>query len=215
MSVDSSAPNHLVRCTVGNSEPVEFLIDSGSDWNIISTIFWQALNKARKEGRVVLYDLREKPSDTAKAFASPNPLRVLRSFHAWLSAADLVKPRNFAKLYLVEGGDKCIMGRETALRMGLLLLGADVVQPSIMQVEGEPLHEFPSIPNFILDFDVDPEVKPSVRAYVNIPEAFRERAIGRLKKMELQGIVEKVRTAPRWVSGLSAVPKGERLSPRC
>lgn len=55
---------------------------------------------------------------------------------------------------------------------------------------------------------MDPEVKPSVRAYVNIPEAFRERAIERLRKMELQGIVEKVRTAPKWVSGLSAVPKG-------
>lgn len=68
--------------------------------------------------------------------------------------------------------------------------------------------EFPSIPNFVLDFDVDPTVKSSVRAYVNIPEAFRERAIARLRKMERQAIIEKVSTAPRWVSGLSAVPKG-------
>lgn len=68
--------------------------------------------------------------------------------------------------------------------------------------------EFPAIPNFIVDFDIDPDVTPSVRAYVNIPEAFRDKAAQRLAKMVAQGIIKRVDAAPRWVSGLSAVPKG-------
>lgn len=43
---------------------------------------------------------------------------------------------------------------------------------------------------------------------MNIPEAFRDKSAQRLAKMVAQGIIKRVNAAPRWVSGLSAVPKG-------
>lgn len=41
-----------------------------------------------------------------------------------------------------------------------------------------------------------------------IPAAYRDKVIERLKKMESEDIIEKVSKAPRWISGMSAVPKG-------
>lgn len=223
----------MVRCTVGHSEPCEMLIDSGSDWNLVSTSDWKKLRDNRRSGRVVLYGIKEKPGEYAKAYGTLAPLEALRCFHAWVEAAEANKPRIFAKFYVVENGVKSILGRETATRMELLHVGLDVkTSASVHQVEQMEMDEqgdeaspkflgdapvepndvedeFPSIPDFVFDFDIDPSIEPSVRAYVNIPEAYKNRAIERLRKMERQGIIEKVEKAPRWISGLSAVPKGK------
>lgn len=195
------------------------LIDSGSDWNVISESDWKLLRNAGRDGEVAVYGVKENPGDCAKAYGSAAPLVALRCFHAWVEVPNSEKPKNFAKFYVVKGGSKSLLGRETAIRMQLLQLGVEVEAPQqINAVEQEietessktmeAVEEFPCIPNFTLDFDIDAEVAPSVKAYVNIPEAYRDKATERLKKMEAQGFIEKVTSAPRWISGLSAVPKG-------
>lgn len=213
-----AAPSHLISCTVGYSEPIEFLIDSGSDWSVVGEEDWRRLRDERKRGGVVLYGLKEKPGISAKAFASAKPVEAARTFHAWVEACGATKPRRFERFFVVEGGTKSILGREAAKAMELLLLGAEV-QPhaNVMEVDAadkpgtvQPrVEEFAAIPNFVMEFDVDTSVSPSVNAYVNIPEAYRDRAVERLRLMENQKIIEKVKEAPTWVSGMSAVPKGQ------
>lgn len=139
-------------------------------------------------------------------------------FYAWVEASESAQPRNFAQFHVVRNGNKSILARETAGRMEMLWVGVGVTRPgksrpdinAVMSgdEESETVDEFPAIPDFTFDFDIDESVQPSVKAYVNIPEAYRDRAVVRLRKMEALGIIEKVTTAPRWISGLSAVPKG-------
>lgn len=69
--------------------------------------------------------------------------------------------------------------------------------------------EFPSIPGVIIDFEINETVMPVRQQYVSIPAHFREPAMERLREMERSGIIEKVTESPRWLSGLSAVPKGK------
>lgn len=197
--------SHNVGCSVGHSIPIEFLIDSGSDWNLISAEAWRTLSEAYDEGTVSLYDVKKKPGDSARAYGSDTPLVASWSFHAWTEVEGVTKPRIFAKYHVVESGRKSILGRVTATRMELLQVGVKVKPPEVSAVSVE---EFPAIPNFVFDFDIDHDVTPTVKAYVNIPEADRARATERLVKMEAQGIIERVREAPKWISGLSAVPKG-------
>lgn len=92
--------------------------------------------------------------------------------------------------------------------MKLLQLGGNV--NTIAELSGDESHgeTFPKIPNELVEFEIDPEVTPTRNAYYNIPAAFRERASKRLEKMIKQGIIEKVTKAPRWISGMCAVPKG-------
>lgn len=219
MSVENASTEHLVLCTVGYSSPVMMLVDSGSDWNLISQDDWKKLKRERREGKVVLYGLKEKPGEFARAYAAPAPIESLRTFHAWVEACGSNKPRNFAKFHVVKGGAKSILGRNTAERMEMLWVGIGVERPVSRELavnmvgveerkETEAIEEFPSIPDFIFDFDIDESVQPSVKAYVNIPEAYRDKAVERLATMEAQGIIERVKTAPQWISGLSAVPKG-------
>ena len=232
---------HLIKCSVGHSQPCEMLIDSGSDWNLVSTSDWKKLRDGRRSGDIVLYGVKEKPGEFARAYGSSAPLEALRCFHAWVEAVGAKKPKMFAKFHVVENGEKSIIGRETATRMELLHVGLGVKTPTHLssvnvnqveqmeidnqdeEVRENPLSvyesalvepddtkdEFPSIPDFVFDFDIDSSVEPSVRAYVNIPEAYKIKAVERLRKMERQGIIEKVEKAPRWISGLSAVPKGK------
>lgn len=169
------------------------------------------IRKARKEGKVVLYGVKEKPGEFASAYGSVEQLEALRCFHAWVQVVETEKPRNFAKFYVVENGSKSILGRATATRMELLQVGVGVKPAMINAIlgEAESSDEFPSIPNFVFDFDIDASVDPSVKAFVNIPEAYKDRAVERLRKMEVQGIIEKIKKAPGWISGLSAVPKGK------
>lgn len=60
-----------------------------------------------------------------------------------------------------------------------------------------------------MKFSVDRSVPPIRNAYYNVPAAFRDSARARLQNMEAQGIVERVTTAPNWISSMSAVAKGK------
>lgn len=215
--MEDQGDSHFINCTVGHSDGILALIDSGSDWNVVSEADWEKLSEGHSSGKAVLYDVKERPGDCASAFGSERPLEALRSFHAWVSVSAGGEPSSLAKFFVVTNGARTIIGRETAIKLRTLQVGLGVRMPLVAQLSGtdemEEVKEFPAIPNYVLDFDVDETVKPSVKAYVNIPEAFRSMAIERLRKMERQGIVEKVKTAPRWVSGLSAVPKGNMVGP--
>lgn len=183
------------------------MIDSGSDWNLLSVLDWERLMADKRDGRANLYGEVTKPLERARAYGASETLEALASFHAWIEVPGADKPESFAKIYVVKNGDKSILGRATATQMRMLKVGVEV--SSIVERNEGKEKEFPSIPDFIFDFDVDEKVAPTVNAYVNIPEAYRERASERLRVMENQGIIEKVSKAPRWISGLSAVPKGK------
>lgn len=220
-SVKASDASHFVNCSIGHVGPFECLLDSGADWNVVSVDDWRTLRNRRREGRAVLYGIKEAPSEFARAFGSEKKIEAQRSFHAWVEAIGANKPRCFAKFRVVQGANRSIIGRETAIEMNLLRVGLGVgsgglEDAELYSVEGAPGKEdggepklFPSIPDFVLDFDIDPSVTPSVKAFVNIPEAFKQEATKRLRAMEAQGIIEKVVEAPKWISGLSAVPKGK------
>lgn len=118
--------SHIVTCTIGYSSPVSALIDSGSDWNVVSEPDWKLIDGEWRAGEVMLYEVKESPRETARAFASELPLQATRSFHAWVQVPDSNKPRNFAKFYVIRNGDRTILGRDTAVRMELLAIGVGV-----------------------------------------------------------------------------------------
>lgn len=179
------------------------LIDSGSDWDLLSEADWWKLSDEVQHGNATLHGIEENPSESARAYGSEKGLQTIRSFHAWIEVLEADKPRVFSKFRVIKNGEKSIIGHKTGTRMKLLQVGTQV-----NAVEAAKHTEFPCIPNLMLEFDIDTEVPPTKNAYVNIPAAYRNRAIERLEKMEADGIIEKVLEAPRWTSGMSAVPKG-------
>lgn len=94
--------------------------------------------------------------------------------------------------------------------MSLMKLGLSVnnIEMEIEDEEGGEPTIFPTIPGEKVKFSIDHSVPPTKNAYYNIPAAFSERAAARVKEMEKKGIIERVTKAPRWISGMTAVPKG-------
>lgn len=190
------------ECSVGLG-PFTMLIDSGSDWNLLSETDWSTLLRQVENGEARITDKIENPNETARAYGSSEGLQTSRSFHAWIEVENVAKPRTFAKFRVIRNGEKSILGHLTSVRMKLLKVGSQV-----NKIGEEKPKKFPSILKLMLEFDVDDEVLPTKNANVNISAAYREKAIESLKKMEDEDIIEKITEAPRWISGMSAVPKG-------
>lgn len=192
---------HIVACTIGKSAPVDFMIDSGADVNVITLDVWERLESTGAE----MLDINWEPETSIRSYASNSNLAIRCTFKAWIRAEAKGKPETFAEFVVVEGGSKSLLGRQSAIEMRLLALGLEV---NLLTDKGARHQKFPSIPGLEIHFEVDEFVLPSRHAYVNIPIHYQQAANERLKIMELTDIIEPAEGAPRWISGMSAVPKG-------
>lgn len=193
-----------MKCEIGYGTEANLLIDSGADINVISEDDWDKLKRDFDDGKSTIFDVDYEPKMTVSAYASTTALEVKCSFKAWVDTSARSKPRAFTTFHVIRGGRRSLLGRETARAMKLLTIGLEVNTV----VEPEPV-EFPSVPDVLVDFDIDVSVPPKRHQYVSIPIHYRKPALARLRIMEKQGIIERVLSAPRWISGMSAVPKGK------
>lgn len=203
--------DHMIALSIGGFNSVVMLIDSGAEINVLSEIDWVRIHQSYENGDVVLYNVTSKTQCRPFAFGSSTPLKVLASFAAWTEVVMASKPRALATFYVVAKAGRSLLGRKTAIIMGVLSLGIGV---SVGQGSGSDINAigvtqpFPAIPDFEAVFDIDHTIAPTKNAYYHVPAAFSERASARLEEMEHKDIIERVYDAPRWISGMSAVPKG-------
>lgn len=193
----------LVECRIGSSSPIKLLIDSGADVNVIGGADWVVLERQFKLGTATLDFSTASPKANLRAYATIEPMQVQYSFRATVEAIGFTKPIIDADFLVVKEGRRSLLGRVTASDMDLLKAGAMVntcEKPTI----------FPKMPGVKVRFSIDPVIPPVRNAYFNIPAAYREEARQRLEQMEAKGIIERVTSAPQWISGMSAVPKGKK-----
>lgn len=203
---NDSGNNHIVSCSIGGGPFLELLIDSGAELNVLTTRDWETIESSQRDGIIALYDIDREPQLNVCSYASTASLHLTCTFKAWIKSNCETKPETFAEFAVVKGGSKSLLGRHTAMEMRLLAIGLQV--NAVTNLTNEP-EKFPTIPNLIIDFDIDETIPPIRHAYVNIPAHYKEVANDRLKAMEKSDIIERVTAAPRWISGMSAVPKGK------
>lgn len=188
------------------------LIDSGAEINVISELDWVKIHQGYETDRAILYEITAKTKCRPFAFASSTPLRVVASFRAWAEVEMVKKPKSFATFYVVAAAGRSLLGRKTSIDMGLLSVGigvgASVKDPEITVNAVGAVAPFPAIPDFEAVFDVDETIPPTKNAYYHVAAAYADRARNRLDEMEERDIIERVYDAPKWISGMSAVPKG-------
>jgi hypothetical protein len=165
------------------------------------------------QGRLRLSEHKQRSEEReVSAYASRAPLRVLRSFSAWIEVVGGKDRQVLSDFLVVEGAGKSLLGRSTAVALGVLFLGSEInacegeIEPAKTSDDPEV---FRWVPDELVHFEVDPLVAPTRNAYYSIPAAFRGRARDRLALMEKQGIIEPVKKPPKWIWGMSLVPKGK------
>ncbi|XP_062556780.1 uncharacterized protein LOC134221606 [Armigeres subalbatus] len=195
----------LIDCRIGYSTPVQFLIDSGADANIIGGDDWFRLKKEFLSGGADLEPMELSFNNDLRSYASSNPISVKCVFRADIQVVGCPKPSVKAEFLVVPEGRRSLLGRSTASDMKLLKIGVSVNNCESLGKN----HLFPKVPGVLVKFSVDKSIPPVRNAYYNVPAAYRESARKRLQDMETQGIIERITTAPNWISGMSAVSKGK------
>ncbi|XP_055590207.1 uncharacterized protein LOC129742340 [Uranotaenia lowii] len=194
----------LIDCRLGSSSPIRFLIDSGADVNIIGGDDWKRLKNDYFAGKALLKPIRLGTNADLRSYASSKPISIRCSFNAQVEVVGHCKPLVEANFLVADAGRRSLLGRATASDLELLKVGACINACETYQ----QAKTFPKVPGVRIKFSVDKSVSPTKNAYFNVPAAFRESARARLEEMEHQGIIERVTTAPDWISGMSAVAKG-------
>ncbi|XP_055619507.1 uncharacterized protein K02A2.6-like [Toxorhynchites rutilus septentrionalis] len=199
-----SLEDALISCSVGSSSPIRFLIDSGADVNVIGGNDWERLQVEFNLGKAK-FEIIKLPSSGIHAYGCKDPIPVECSFKAKVAVMEAVKPSIIAIFYVIRQGARSLLGRSTASDMKLLKIGSTINNCETIKDE----EKFPKMPGVMVRFSVNKSIAPVKNAYYNVPAAYREAARRRLHDMEARRIIEKVTSAPNWISGMSAVSKGK------
>lgn len=117
---------HIVLCSLGDATPIEMMIDSGADANVVSERDWRTIEADFERDSATLYDVTESPKTKLRSYASKTDLHIICTFKAWLEIGDGTKPRMFEKFYVIKGGTRSLLGRKTAMAVKVLSVGLEV-----------------------------------------------------------------------------------------
>lgn len=205
---ERTIPRQMLECTVADGAKAAFMIDSGADVNTVSEQDWLGIVEMYIEDKITLGDLRwGNGQGQVSAYASARPLVVEASFQAWICATNRPDIRVYTRFFVIRGATRSLLSRSTSVALKVLRFEISEIQVKPQDIPAGEI--FPTVPGELVHFDIDPSVAPTKNAYYSVPAAYRQSARERLEVMESQGIIEKVVGAPRWISGLSAVPKGK------
>ncbi|XP_039449509.1 uncharacterized protein LOC120428543 [Culex pipiens pallens] len=171
--------------------PVQMLIDSGSQKNIVDDTTWDSL---KRQG-IEVKNVRNGSDQTFRPYGKQaSPLKVLGMFDCTISIKeDSRQVEEFATFYVVKGGSQPLLGKTTAQTMGVLVLGL----PSTNSVEVNKLwkeerHVFPKMKGIKLKIAIDESVVPVSQHARRPPLALMDKVEAKLKDLERNDIIEKV-----------------------
>lgn len=180
-----------MKCNVGGV-PIDMIIDSGSKCNILSDKTWNYLKTCRVEARNQIC----KPDKTFLAYGSDKPLTVIGSFDTDIQIGDQVQSGTF---YVVKGGTRDLLGKDTAMSLKVLKLGLGVYQVSD--------NSFPKIKNIQLHISIDKTVKPVAQPCRRVPIPLEEKINDKIDELVKLDIIEPVKFPSGWVSPIVPVLK--------
>ncbi|XP_022836441.1 uncharacterized protein LOC111363813 [Spodoptera litura] len=183
-----------IKCQIGGVN-LEMLIDSGCKLNIISSKTWEHL----KENGVHCSKQTKKPNKILLAYGSTTPLQIRGSFEAEIKTHGKIER---ATIYVIEGGSRNLLGKDTALRLGVLKLGSDV-----NHVEQKTNKPFPKFKDTLIEIPIDSLVKSVIQPYRRIPIPLEEKINNKLKELLDLDIIEEVHEPSSWVSPIVPIIK--------
>ena len=144
--------------------PVTMIIDSGASCNVIGRNVWEYL-KANKVACT-----STKSSKKLYAYGSNQPLQVPSILTAKVSVGESVL--SGVEFVVIEKERHALFGRETAISLGVLKLGAHVNSLDGAKGEASIFEKFPGccegigkLNDFQLKVPIDPEVQPVAQPF--------------------------------------------------
>jgi hypothetical protein len=183
------------------NKPVSFKIDSGAEINCISKTLCRELGHRDLE-----------PTETRLIGYFGQRRRPLGKVTLDVSYKSQVYPTTFQ---VVDGvvNVKPVLGLNTCLEMNLIKRVYSMMTEERENNPNNILEEFPDVFGRLgclskeYDIKVDPSVPPVVHPPRRVPYAIRDRLKAQLRKMQQEGIIEKVNEPSEWVSSMVVIEK--------
>lgn len=179
---------------VGGIE-IPMTIDSGADANIITMNIWEQM----KDAGVQVTDATTQIDRSLIAYGAEQPLKITGMFRSEIQAAN---NKVAAKFYVVEGGQRCLLGDQTAKDLQVLKVGYDIA--SIDSKRREP---FPKIRGVIVEIPINDQVQPVQQPYRRPPIAMEDQIEDKLRSLLELDIIERAPGPSPWVSPMVPVLK--------
>lgn len=195
-NVTTMESNGEVQCEVGGVM-VSAVIDSGSKYNLLGQSIWEHL----KNLKVIVSNQHRKVSMVFKAYGGQS-LPLIGAFSATIKLGSVSESAEF---YVVKGDGKILIGRDTAMAMGVLKIGIPV---NNMEVDSE-YKKLGTIKDIVVDIPIRPDAVPVVQPYRRIPVALEKMVDRKLDELLDQGIIESVNEPSKWISPMVVVPKDD------
>ena len=182
-----------IECILGGIK-LRFLIDSGCKLNIITDKTWEML----KQKRVNIINQTKGSDKTLYPYGSKTPLNVKGSFQTTIKTnGQSVR----ATVYVVNGGSRDLLGKETAISLGVLRLGIGVHE---ITQKHKP---FPKFKDVLVEIPVDETCKPVSQPYRRIPIPIEKKVEQKIQELLDSDIIEEVHGPSPWISPVVPILK--------
>lgn len=173
--------------------PLEMLVDSGADANMVTVDAWEQL----KQAKVRVRSSSKQANRTFLAYGNNTPLNIRGRFTAEIE----INGRSaVAEFFVVEKGQKCLLGDQTAKQLEVLKVGADINQVG-------KLEPFACIKDVEVHVHMQSHVKPVVQPVRRLPIPLEAEVNRKLDEMLSRDIIEPKTGPTTWVSPLVVVAK--------
>ncbi|XP_055590210.1 uncharacterized protein K02A2.6-like [Uranotaenia lowii] len=183
---------------------LQLLIDSGCMKNIINEKAWEYL---KNNGAKIRNQVKHCSEVFLPYGEKAKPLTVLGKFDACISIDDEGKLiEEVATFYVVLGGQQCLLGRTTAMSLGVLCIGLPSTH-GINMIESTQKRPFPRIKGVQIEIPIDTSVAPVCQHPRRPPIALLSKIEEKLTSLLVSDIIEPVEGGCQWVSPLVTVVK--------
>ncbi|XP_049886625.1 uncharacterized protein K02A2.6-like [Pectinophora gossypiella] len=182
-----------IDCTIGGVD-TKMLIDSGCKRNLITEATWEIM----KKNKVSLFNQQPNPNVTFTAYGSTTPLKIKGSFEARIQIGMRSETATF---YVVTNGTRNLLGKTTAMSLGVLKIGLNA---EVNQINTE---KFPKFKNILIQLPIDDSIPPVSQPYRRTPIPLEAKIGEKIEELKQRDIIEPVVGSSKWVSPVVPVLK--------
>ncbi|XP_062713896.1 uncharacterized protein K02A2.6-like [Aedes albopictus] len=189
----SGNDTNVLSCEVGGVK-LDLLIDSGSDANLIPDTVWESL----KQDKIRVRQCVKGSARILKGYASDMPLPILGTFVADVKVGT---KSTAAEFYVVQGGQRSLLGDKTSKELGILKVGLDAYHVTSDD------KAFSKIKDIQVHIHMDPNAKPVFQPIRRVPIPLEDAVNRKLDQLLTKDIIEVKQGPASWVSPIVVVGK--------
>ena len=192
----------MISISVGQV-PLKVLIDSGASSNIIDSATWEQLKK-----KGIKCSSKASSGKKLYTYASDVPLPVKGTFTC---QAICGRKSTTAEFLVIDGNGVPLLGRDTAMNLGVLKIGVDIAMVSdkakIQDMYPELFQGVGKLNTHQVKLHVNQSVEPVAQPLRRIPFNLRGKVEQKLDELLEADIIEPVDGATTWLNPVVIAPK--------